>query len=50
MLLRLPSTFYEGGVPLLQRKIAEYYLLISPPVISDHLSKKLIEDFYELNP
>ena len=40
----LLSTFYEG------RKLAEYYLLISPPVISDHLTKTLIEKSSELNP
>ena len=44
-MLRPPVNFYEGGVPL-----AEYYLFISPPVISDHLSKTLIEKFSELNP
>ena len=37
--------FMKEGVPL-----AKYYLLISPAVISDHLSKTLIEKFSELNP
>ena len=37
--------FMKDVVPL-----AEYYLLIPPPVISDHLSKTLSEKFSELNP
>ena len=45
---RQPSV--KEGVPLLRRKLVEYYLLISPPLLSDHLSKTLIEKFSELNP
>ena len=42
---RQPSM--KEGVLLLRRKLAE--LLISPPVLSDDLTKTLIEKFSELN-
>ena len=43
---RQPSM--KEGVLLLRWKLAE--LLISPPVLSDYLSKTLIEKFSALNP